>query len=84
MMQVRIMGIAPLYHDEDANIDVPLFWIYYPGVRSVLARNEAFNPKNDAQRMSWDDVFEERLFSSVIIKESKRVRSTHTGLCYRR
>ncbi len=84
MMQVRIMGVAPLYHDDDANIDVPLFWIYYPAVRSILARNEAFNPKNDAQRMSWDDVFEMRLFSSVIIKESnvfdRRIQDYATGL----
>lgn len=60
-MQVRIMGLAPLYYDEEAKIETPLFWIYYPSSRSVLSHNEAFNPKNDAQRMSWDDMFQMRL-----------------------
>ena len=83
-MQVRIMGLAPLYYDEEAKIETPLFWIYYPSSRSVLSHNEAFNPKNDAQRMSWDDMFQMRLFSSVIIKESnvfdRRIQEYATGL----
>jgi gliding motility associated protien GldN len=83
-MQVRIMGIAPMYYDEEAKIEYPLFWVYYPGIRSVMARNEAFNPKNDAQRASWDDIFEMRLFTSVIIKESnvfdRRIQDYATGL----
>lgn len=69
-MQVRIMGVAPLYYDEEARIEYPLFWCYYPDSRSLLSHNESFNPKNDAQRMSWDDVFQMRMFTSVIIKES--------------
>ena len=83
-MQVRIMGLAPLYYDEEAKIETPLFWIYYPSSRSVLSHNEAFNPKNDAQRRSWDDMFQMRLFSSVIIKESnvfdRRIQEYATGL----
>lgn len=83
-MQVRIMGLAPLYYDEEAKIETPLFWIYYPSSRTVLSHNEAFNPKNDAQRMSWDDMFQMRLFSSVIIKESnvfdRRIQEYATGL----
>jgi gliding motility associated protien GldN len=71
---VRILGIAPLYEKKDDNGNVlgtmPLFWVYYPDIREVLARYESFNDKNDAQRMSWEDVFEARLFSSYIIKES--------------
>jgi gliding motility associated protien GldN len=69
-MQVRIIGIAPLYYDDEAKIEYPLFWIHYPSARTLLARHESFNPRNDAQRMSWDDMFEMRLFTSIIIKES--------------
>ena len=71
---VRILGISPLYDKKDDNGNVvaviPLFWVYYPDIREVLGRHESFNPHNDAQRMSWEDVFEARLFSSYIIKES--------------
>jgi gliding motility associated protien GldN len=83
-MQVRIMGIAPLYYDEEARIEYPLFWVHYPTSRTILAHNEAFNPKNDAQRLSWDDMFQMRLFTSVIIKESnvfdRRIQDYASGL----
>ncbi|MFI5134596.1 MAG: gliding motility protein GldN [Chitinophagales bacterium] len=83
-MQVRIMGVAPMYYDEEAKIEYPLFWVYYPSARTLLAHNEAFNPKNDAQRMSWDDLFESRLFTSVVIKESnvfdRRIQDYATGV----
>ncbi|MFK7798109.1 MAG: gliding motility protein GldN [Aureispira sp.] len=73
-MDVRILGIAPIIDRVDDNGNFlnsgPMFWAYYPELRGVLARHEAFNPLNDAARMSWEDVFEARLFSSYIIKES--------------
>lgn len=74
MMSVRIMGISPIRdrYDDQGNYltSEPLFWAYYPDLRSVLVKWEAFNPLNDAQRMSWEDIFEMRLFSSTIYKES--------------
>lgn len=73
-LDVRILGIAPIIDRVDDNGNFlnsgPMFWAYYPELRSVLARHEAFNPANDAARMSWEDIFEARLFSSYIIKES--------------
>ena len=47
-----------------------MYWIYYPDLRPILARYEVFNPKNDAVRLSWEDVFEARLFTSFITYES--------------
>jgi hypothetical protein len=32
-------------------------------------QNEAYNPFPDAVRLTWDDIFSLRLFSSVIYKE---------------
>lgn len=73
-MYVRIIGIAPIEskYDENGNFiaDVPMFWIYYPHLRNVIINKETFNPYNDAQLISWDDVFEMRLFSSYIMQES--------------
>jgi gliding motility associated protien GldN len=73
-MQVRIIGIAPLreVYDNNGNFkyEQPMFWAYYPQLRNTLARQEAFNPLNDAGRMSWEDIMEMRYFSSYIYKES--------------
>jgi len=73
-MQVRILGIAPLrnVYDNNGNFkyEQPMFWVYYPELRKILASQPAFNPQNDATRMSWEDIFEMRYFSSYIIKES--------------
>lgn len=73
-MKVRILGIAPLKDELDENGNVlyerPLFWVYYPGARQVLANENAFTSANDAANRSWEDVFESRFFNSYIIKKS--------------
>jgi len=73
-MGVRILGVAPIINRYDDNGNFlnsgPMFWTYYPEMRETLARTEAFNSHNDGARMSWEDIFEARLFSSYIIKES--------------
>lgn len=73
-MQVRILGIAPLIDVKDDNgnfkYEKPMFWVYYPEARNILARELVFNPGNDASPNSWEDLFEMRYFSSYIYKES--------------
>lgn len=73
-MKVRILGIAPLreVYDDQGNFkyEQPMFWAYYPHLRGILAKKEAFNTLNDAGRMSWEDVIEMRYFSSYVYKES--------------
>lgn len=79
-MIVRIIGIAPMAPDVTiSGIKVknagppkynPLFWIYYPDLRSTLSRTFAYNPKNMGGRMTWEEVFEGRFFSSYIIKST--------------
>ncbi|MGI8893334.1 MAG: gliding motility protein GldN [Bacteroidia bacterium] len=91
VMDVRIIGIAPMMYSEDefgnvreGAIKVPIFWIYYPEARKILANNEVFNRHNDAERLSFDDVFQKRLFSSYIFKESnvfdRRIESYKQGI----
>jgi gliding motility associated protien GldN len=77
VLDVRIIGIAPLIYavDEAGNIregnyKIPLFWVYYPEARKLLANAEVFNRENDAERRSFDDLFHKRFFGSYIIKES--------------
>ncbi len=73
-MRTRILGIAPMREvfDDDGRFkyEMPLFWIYYPHAREVLAKYYIFNEQNDAKVMTWEDLFEMRKFSSYIYKLS--------------
>ena len=73
-MNARILGIAPLkdQFDENGNFlyELPMFWVYYPAARQMLANEMAFVNGNDAAVRSWEDVFEARYFNSYIIQES--------------
>jgi len=76
-LDVRIHAICPVYYRfimsngqkqylEDPS---PTFWIYYPEARFWLVNNEAYNPKNDAEWRTYDDIFTKRKFASYIYKE---------------
>jgi gliding motility associated protien GldN len=70
---VRIIGLAPvvLLTNEDGEVKgkKDLFWLYFPECRWVFANNEVYNLHNEAQRMTFDDLFQKRMFSGYIIKE---------------
>ncbi|MBA3971300.1 MAG: gliding motility protein GldN, partial [Bacteroidetes bacterium] len=75
VMEVRIIGICPLIekltdNGDRTGGDKPLFWIYFPEARPVLAISEVFMRKNDAERRTFDDIFWKRMFSSYVRKES--------------
>jgi len=84
VLEVRIIGICPVrIFAKNANFDDPdaesseeemtkkkLFWVYFPEARKILANHEVFNPQNDAERKSFDDIFFKRMFSSYIVQES--------------
>jgi len=74
MMQVRILGIAPLLDrkDDQGNFlfEQPMFWAYYPECREIFARHQVFMEGNDASPITWEDLMEMRFFSSYIFKES--------------
>jgi gliding motility associated protien GldN len=75
-MFVRILGIAPVIPyrlstgDIVANSDRPVWWVYYPDLRPVLAKYEVYNPKNIGAQMTWEELFESRMFNSYIVKSS--------------
>ncbi|MBC7651794.1 MAG: gliding motility protein GldN [Deinococcales bacterium] len=72
----RILGIAPMGPQILPNgkvLDGPpitYFWIYYPDIRSILAKYDVYNPKNFGNRMTWEDLFESRMYSSYITKST--------------
>ena len=87
-MVVRILGLSFMrekYNEAGEYVaDIPMYWIYYPDVRKILATNQVFNIKNDANTTSWEDIFEMRYFNSYIMKESnvqdRRIESYATNL----
>lgn len=70
----RILGISPVKNIvTSAGVDLgptELFWVYYPDMRPVFAKFEVYNGKNFGGRMSWEELFESRMFSARIIKSS--------------
>lgn len=74
-MFVRILGIAALKTEylpngKERGTSV-MFWLYYPDLRPMLAKAEVYNPKNMGQsRMTWEELFESRMFSSYIVKST--------------
>lgn len=74
-MFVRILGISPIltkYLPSGQEFgSQPMFWIYYPDLRPILTKYEVYNPKNMGQsRMTWEELFESRMFSSYITKST--------------
>ena len=83
VLDVRIIGIAPIREFTKESLDdeeedegggeikqKKLFWVYFPEARKILANHEVFNPNNDSERQSFDDIFFKRYFSSYIVQES--------------
>jgi len=73
-LDVRIIAICPYWLGMDQQTGqqqrIPLFWIKFNDVRDVLATKEVFMSNNDAQRISFDDLFMQRRFSSIIFGQS--------------
>jgi gliding motility associated protien GldN len=93
VLDVRILAIAPVVYDIETNEATgqksikglkDLFWLYFPHCRFVLNNYFVYNDKNDAQWMSFDDVFWKRRFNSTIYKSSnvydRKVDSYRTGV----
>jgi len=77
IFQVQIIAICPVfqyYRENDADEEEPLykklFWIYYPEARELLASRTIYNSNNDTKNLTFDDLFQKRLFSSYIYQES--------------
>jgi len=70
----RILGIAPVKNvitSQGVNLgESELFWVYYPDMRPIFAKYEVYNGKNFGARMSWEELFESRMFYGRIIKST--------------
>lgn len=69
----RIVAIAPIYDLEVNGISLgeqAAFYLSYQQCRKLFVNTELFNRHNDAGRLTYDDFFEQRLFSSYVTKTS--------------
>jgi len=70
----RILGIAPVKNiitSQGLNLgESELFWVYYPDMRPIFSKYDVYNGKNYGARMSWEDLFEGRMFYGRIIKST--------------
>lgn len=82
-MYVRIVSIAPRYNVRIKGVDLgeqDLCVLKYHAkdgsgeadLRHILVNYEIFNRQNDAARLTYDDWFENRLFTSYIVKEANQ------------
>ena len=70
----RILGIAPVKRvitPQGLDLgETEVFWVYYPDMRATFAKYEVYNGKNFGARMSWEELFESRMFYGRIIKST--------------
>jgi gliding motility associated protien GldN len=74
VLKYRLLGIAPIrtWDPTGTGIEIPtaMFWIYYPDIRAGLAKFDVYNPKNMGQPMTWEELFENRYFSTYVTKSN--------------
>ncbi len=74
VMDVRIIAIAPVIEVDDPISGKftykVLFWLYYPAIRNLLAQYYCYNPYNDAEWRTYDEILHKRLFNSFAYMES--------------
>jgi gliding motility associated protien GldN len=92
VLDKRIIAIAPVVYnkvkDPNGNVSIlgtrELFWLYFPECRFVFNNYYYYNDQNDAQWMSFDDLFWKRRFNSFVYKESnqydRKVESFRKGI----
>lgn len=73
-LKYRLLAICPVTPDvytmnSEEKDYIELFWIFFPDAREVLHEAKAFNDKNSAMPISFDQILNSRHFNSVIYKE---------------
>ena len=75
-LEVRIVALQPIaFVEREVGGTLQTLpqeggWIPFGSLRYFLAKQEVFNPNNDAERRTFDEIFFKRHFSSYIIEET--------------
>ncbi len=73
-LKYRLLAICPMATEArdkaKGNTDaIELFWVYFPSIRDILHDAKAFNDKNSAMPITFDQLLNSRRFNGVIYKE---------------
>ncbi|PWA04141.1 type IX secretion system ring subunit PorN/GldN [Flavobacterium psychrotolerans] len=73
-LKYRLIGLCPIVPDvftigKEEQDYIELFWIYFPAARDILHDAKAFNDRNSAMPITFDDLLNSRRFNAVIYKE---------------
>jgi gliding motility associated protien GldN len=78
-LHTKIMAIAPLYADRITTTDSTMvmnalneaimFWIPFDYLRPYLAMQYAIPNRNETKRVTYDEFFQKRLFTSYVVGE---------------
>lgn len=73
-LKYRLLGLCPITPDvytvdKDEQDYIELFWVYFPAARDILHAAHAFNDRNSAMPITFDDLLNARRFNGVIYKE---------------
>lgn len=79
----KIIGIAPLYADKiesedlstneeyrDAFLNSIMFWVVFDDLRPYLAKQYMIPTSNESKRVTYEEFFQKRLYSSYIVAMS--------------
>lgn len=73
-LKYRLIGICPVSPEAkeigaESQDFIELFWVYFPAVREILHDAKAFNNRNSAMPVTFDDLLNSRRFNGEIYKE---------------
>ncbi len=78
-LYTKIIGIAPLYsahpHKQNASAMSALhtsilFWVLFDDLRPYLAKQYMINNSNEVQRLTFDEFFAQKLYSSYLMGDN--------------
>ena len=78
-LYTKIIGIAPLYsahpHKQNSSAMASLhtsilFWVLFDELRPYLARQYVINTTNELQRLTFDDFFAQKMYSSYLLGDN--------------
>lgn len=77
-LETRIVGVAPLMKITTSTDlaelvgETPVFWLYFPQLRYVLAQVDISDPDSDVYDITMDDFFVQNKFKGTVVRESSQ------------
>jgi gliding motility associated protien GldN len=70
ILDVRTIGLAPVFKSDTSSQERILFWVYFPQARDVLKNYYVYDAKSTVGGNTFDHLFMTRRFNAVVYKES--------------